>query len=180
MRIINRDQLVTLIVEKDKASTHIGLVYVAPQTKKLGKGRGKNSMINTIGIDSEKIMKHTKASFQGGSDYKKRDLKWREKNSLPTEDYNGGEEWALHYTKHTEYLVEHKESGSLYIRLYDYLADLRKPEYSYKGKKIDIKDPKFDPFRSKAKYKPAIIRQFRFDRIKAITVDGVSYRVTAV
>ena len=59
MKTLNRDELVTLIVEKDKASTMIGLVYVAPQ-KKLGKGRGKNSMINTLGIDSEKIMKHSK------------------------------------------------------------------------------------------------------------------------
>ena len=179
MKTLNRDELVTLIVEKDKASTMIGLVYVAPQ-KKLGKGRGKNSMINTLGIDSEKIMKHSKASFQGGSDYKNRDMKWREKNGLPAENYDGGEEWAIHYTKHTEYLVEHKESGHLYIRLYDYLAEFRKPTYSYEGKRVDIKDPKFSPFVSTAKPKPSIIRSYRFDRIKLITVDGVRYRVSAV
>jgi len=179
MKTLNRDELVTLIVEQDKRSSMIGLIYIAPQ-KKLGKGRGKNSMINTINMDSEKILKHTKASFQGGGDYKNRDMKWREKNGLPAENYDGGEEWAIHYKKHTEYLIEHRLTGQLYIRLFDYLAKFRKPEYSYQGTKIDIKDSKFNPFVSTAKPKPSIIRQFRCDRIKAITVDGVRYRVTIV
>jgi len=190
MKTLNRDELVTLIVEKDKASTMIGLVYVAPQ-KKLGKGRGKNSMINTLGIDSEKIMKHSKASFQGGSDYKNRDMKWREKNGLPAENYDGGEEWDIHYKKHTEYLIEHRSTGQLYIRLFDYTntnlptidsvsPKFHKPTYSYEGKRVDIKDPKFGPFVSTAKPKPSIIRSYRFDRIKLITVDGVRYRVSAV
>jgi len=178
MKTLDRENLVTLIVEKDKSSAHIGLIYVAPQTKKLGKGRGKNSMVNTIGMDSEKILKHTKASFQGGGEYKKRDANWRAKNEMPEASYEGGEDWAVHYIKHTEYLVEHRTTGHLYIRLYDYMASFRKPEYSYEGKKIDIKDHKFDPFRKKPGT-PGIIRQYRFDRIEAITVDGIRYRVKA-
>ena len=166
-----------LLIEKGNSSTMLGLTYEAPQ-KILNKGRGKKSMINTIGIDPDQITCYSISVLSGGSDLPTRRKNESIKNN--TELVVTGDLPEC-YVRITPYLIGHIYNDRKYATLYP--SNNRKlrviREYRYKGVKIDIKDSKFDIFRKAPPKTKAPVKLYILDRIQEIRIGGYKYKVVS-
>ncbi len=170
-----------------KGASFVGITANTAQTS-LNKGRGANSMIEKLNIDPDEIRKHTKlvGLIGQGVSYESMVNHRLVKEGTPKEDadFEAGSllwgEWVIGGEK---VLLKHK--GQFYLRVYCVSANRPEVEYSYKGERIDLKDPKFDAFRKPEKEeganqgleKPIVVRSYGFDSIKEIKIDGETFEI---
>lgn len=194
MKTITHTELETLIRANIK-----GVAFVSAKTETtqnvLNKGRGENAMVEAIGVDPEKIVKHTNLVFAisgGGVSYedfvnnrltKEAVSKGKEKSQIKFEAE--GHKWGRLLHNDCNAILTHKEKGGRYLVAYCVANNEPKITYSYKGQPIDLTESRFDMYRKPERKEsenqgtdnPIIIRDYNFNSFKEITVFGETYKV---
>ena len=194
MKKITHTELENLIRTKLK-----GVAFVSAKTETtqnvLNKGRGESAMVEAIGVDPEKIVKHTNIVFliSGGAvsyeDFvnnklaKEARLKGKEKAQIKFEAE--GHKWGKLLYDDCNALLTHKTKGGRYIVAYCAANNTPTVSYSYKGKAIDLTEARFDAYRKPERSEgenqgtdeAVIIRDYKFDSFKEITLFCETYTV---
>lgn len=194
MKTITHTELENLIRTKLK-----GVAWVSAKTETtqnvLNKGRGESAMVEAIGIDPDKIVKHTNLVFAisgGGVSYedfvngklaKEARMNGKEKAQIKFEAE--GHKWGKLLYDDCNALLTHKEKGGRYIVAYCIANNKPKVSYTYQGKPIDITEARFDAYRKPERAEgenqgtedPIIIRDYKFDSFKEITLFCETYTV---
>ena len=185
---LNHTELKNLILDKLNGNTFVSMRTITTQTT-LNKGRGASAMVETIHINPDNIKKHTdivglagQVTFEALVNnrlVKEADLKGKESQLT----FKVGErKWGTHVDNHPA-LVEYKDS--FYLVLYCVANNKPKVKHFYEGADIDLKDSKFDSYRKPPKKEgenqgtenPIVVRDYKFDNIKEITILGNTYEV---
>lgn len=169
-------------------SSFIGLKTETAQSS-LNKGRGKNTMVESIGINPDNIKKLTSLVGLCGTNVTYQDMVNNrlakenvgsqisvtfEASELPWGEWvNGAEKCLL------------KHNDKLYLRVYCVANNKPKVSHIYEGVEIDVKDSKFEPWKKAEKVdgenqgldNPIVVRTYGFDSIKEITIGGETFKV---
>ena len=191
MKQITHTDLENLILTKLKGASFISLRTETSQTS-LNKGSGVNAMVETIQVDPAKIVKHSDlvGLIAGGTisyeDFvnnrllKEAKEKGKDKAQLTFEV--GKRTWGEHY-KESPALVHHK--GAKYLVVYCVANTKPKVHHIYENESIDLKDTRFDRYRKPERKEgdnqgtksPIVVRDYKFDSIKEITIFRETYSV---
>ena len=169
-------------------SSFVGLKTETAQSS-LNKGRGKNAMVESIGIDPDAIKKNTALVGLCGTNVTYQDMV---NNRLAKE--NAGSQinvtfeaselpWGEWVKGAEKCLLKH--NGKFYLRVYCVANNVPKVEHTYMGESIDLKASKFDPWRKAEKVdgenqgleNPIVVRSYGFESIKEITIGGETFMV---
>ena len=169
-------------------SSFVGLKTETAQST-LNKGRGKNSMVESLGINPDEIVKHTKLVALIGTNVTYQDMvnnRLAKENAdsqlnvtfesadLPFGEWvNGAEKLLI------------KNGDKLYLRVYCVANNKPTVEHIYNGSSINLMESKFDSYRKPDKKdgenqgleKPIVVRTYGLDSIKEITIGGMTYEI---
>lgn len=191
MKELTHTELENLVLDKLKGATFVSLRTETTQTS-LNKGSGVNAMIETINVAPDKIRKHTDfvGLIAGGTisyeDFVNNRLlkeakdKGKDKAQLTFE--SGSRKWGEHY-KDSPALVHHK--GAKYLVVFCVANNEPKVKHLYEGSVIDLTEARFDRYRKPAHKEgenqgtksPIVVRDYKFDNIKEITIFKETYKV---
>jgi hypothetical protein len=169
-------------------STFIGIKALTKQNK-LNKGRGANAMSTKLGIDPENIKKEFQGTVYCGCDYEtlvNNRLKKENAGSQVTVTFEAGEMSGVEWIKGAEGKVLRNGKGELQLRTYPDLSNnVPKVSYLLEGAPINIKEARFDEYRkpdrdegtNQGLEKAIKPRNYGFDSLREITLDGVTYEV---
>jgi len=187
MKQVNESEALALL--KAKPSTFVSFqMETAQDCFNLGrdtKANPKGSMISSLNIDPEKIIKHTtltglvgtKVSYQ--SLVENRLAKESDLKGIDTPDFESkGRKWGERIDG-----VEVVHNELKYITIYFVANNIPKVTYTYEGVDLDIKDAKFDPYRKPEKAegalqgldKPIVPRDYKLSSVNAMTLSGETY-----
>ena len=201
MDTLTHTQLDNFILSTIKGATFVSVRAETPQST-LNKGRGENAMIETIGVDPNEIVKHADVVFliSGGTvsyqdmvDHKL--IKEARVKAIATGEevkkpipFNAKEHrWGKLLHDGCNAILTHKnpEKGGRYLIAYFAANNEPKVKHTYKGEYIDLTEARFDAYRKAPKKEgerqgtedPVIIRDYKFDNIKEITMFKKTYKV---
>jgi hypothetical protein len=169
-------------------SSFIGLKTETAQSS-LNKGRGKNTMVESIGINPDEIKKLTSLVGLVGTGVTYQDMV---NNRLAKENadsqisvtFEASElPWGEWVKGAEKCLLKH--NGKFYLRVYCVSNNKPKVSHIYEGAEIDIKDSKFEPWKKAEKSEgenqglenPIVVRTYGFESIKEITLGGETFQV---
>lgn len=194
MKTITHTELENLIRAKLKGVTFVSAKTETAQNV-LNKGRGESAMVETIGVDPDKIVKHTKLVFaiSGGAvgyqDFvnnkliKEAKIAGKEKAQLKFEAQ--GHKWGKLLYDDCNAILTHKEKGGRYLVAYCVANNTPEVDYTYQGKAINLMESRFDAYRKPERKEgenqgtedPIIIRDYNFNSFKEITLFCETYTV---
>ena len=176
----------------------VSFVSLRTETKaSMNKGRGATSMIETINVDPEKIIKHTDIvgliasgsvsyqDFVNNRLLKEAKGKGKEKAQLTFE--SGERKWGKHI-EDSPALVDHTDKKGVYNKylvLFCVANTKPKVNHTYTGDPINLTESRFDAFRpaprkdggNQGTDKPIIVRDYMMKNVKEITIFGDTYKV---
>lgn len=194
MKTLTHTELENLIVSKLAGASFVSMRTETKQTT-LNKGRGANAMVETIQVDPEKIVKKTDivALISGGAvgyeDFvnnrilKEAKAKGKEKAQITFEAE--GHKWGKLLHDGCNAILTHKFKGGRYLVAYCVANNKPKVEHTYEGQPINLTEARFDSYRkaprkdgeNQGTENPIVIRDYKFESIKEITIFGETYEV---
>ena len=194
MDTLTHSELEQLILDNLKGATFVSARTETAQST-LNKGRGQNAMVETIGVNPDNIVKHTDLVFLisgGGVSYqdfvnnrlaKEAKAKGKEKAQITFEAE--GHKWGKLLHDNCNAILTHKFKGGRYLVAYCVANNTPKVKHTYQGKEIVLTESRFDAYRKPARKdgdnqgteNPIVIRDYKFDSIKEITIFGKTYQV---
>jgi len=193
MEEITHSQLRNKILNELTGVTFISLRAITKQSA-LNKGgtNGTPSLFESLSINPDTIKKHANivGLISGGAvayqDFVNNKLDKEAKNAgKPKSQLTfeaGVRKWGTKVNG-SNALVEHK--GNNYLVLYCMANNKPIVEHRYNGKILDLHESRFDTWRKPEKKeganqgtdKPIVVRDYRFDSIKEITINKTTYKV---
>jgi len=198
---ITEVELAQYIIGLGLKSLFIHVVYTCKQGI-FNKGRGKNSMLNTIGINPDEITRTSNEILNVGSTFEnKGKLKLKKLGANPDLWKSQGLPPHMEHVEGyiTKYVGSNEDCiGRHYLVIYDYQMDTKEETYDYAGESIDVSEKKFDSYRvapKKPSYykdesgklildendqpiKKVPYKNYSFDGIDFISINGEKFEVT--
>ena len=182
---MKHSQLVTMI-EGMKGCSFVSMRTITKQTVLKAGKKVTDQMVEETGVNPNNITKHTDlvCLVSGGTvnyeDFVNNKLLKEGKGQLTFSAKP--RKWGEHY-KGNPALVTHNEA--FYLVVYCVANNRPKVVYRHNGEIIDIKDPKFNEFRTAPKKEgenqglenPIVVRDYKFDSIKEITILGNTHKL---
>lgn len=174
-------------------SSFIGLKTETKQNK-LNKGgqKGLKPMVESLNIDPDRVVKHSKLTVLVGPEYEKMVNNRLEKENADSQisvtfeagSLPKGREWVKGAEK---VILKNTETGELYLRTYPVANNVPTVSYVFEGAEIDIHDPKFAPYKkpdskvgsNQGLEKVIPVNDYKFSSIKEITLGGETFEIVA-
>ncbi len=180
-------EAVALKILKSIGSSCVSFQMETEQSS-LNKGRGASAMVEVLGVDPDEIVKHTSLVALVGTNVnyqtlvENRLVKESALNEVEAPSFTAeNRKWGERVDG-----VEVQHKGESYITLHCVMNNVPQVKHTYKGKEIDLKDNKFNPYRKPEKVegarqgldKPIIYRDYALSSVKAFTTGGETYFIT--